>query len=128
MTTGMGLLATGTFDTIVAGGVEFMSDVPIRFSRKMRALMLKANKAKSLGQQLSLLSQFRPSILAPEVCFPTVPKNYTFEIYFCKKFYLTNEFAFLLVTGSSRIFLGRNHGSLGRSFVCCFQCFSSRTG
>lgn len=44
-----------------------MSDVPIRHSRKMRSLMLKANKAKSLGQTLSLLSTFRPDFLAPEV-------------------------------------------------------------
>jgi len=49
------------------GGVEFMSDVPIRHSRKMRALMLKANKAKSVGQRLSLLSTFRPDFLAPEL-------------------------------------------------------------
>jgi len=63
----MGLIATGTYDAIVAGGVEFMSDVPIRHSRKMRALMLKANKAKTLGQKLSLLSTIRPDFLAPEL-------------------------------------------------------------
>lgn len=67
ITTGVGLIATGTYDIIVAGGVEFMSDVPIRHSRKMRSLMLRANKAKSLGQKLSLLSSFRPDFLAPEV-------------------------------------------------------------
>jgi acetyl-CoA acyltransferase len=55
ISTGMGLIATGTYETIVCGGVEFMSDVPIRHSRKMRSLMLKASKAKSLGQRLSLL-------------------------------------------------------------------------
>lgn len=63
----MGLIATNTYDVIVAGGVEFMSDVPIRHSRKMRSLMLKANKAKTLGQRLALLSTFRPAFLAPEV-------------------------------------------------------------
>ncbi|ALC42611.1 Thiolase [Drosophila busckii] len=67
ITTGMGLIATNTYDVIVAGGVEFMSDVPIRHSRKMRALMLKANKAKTLGQRLGLLSTFKPSFLAPEL-------------------------------------------------------------
>jgi len=67
ITTGIGLIATGTYDIVVAGGVEFMSDVPIRHSRKMRALMLKANKAKSIGQKLSLLSTFRPDFLAPEL-------------------------------------------------------------
>lgn len=67
ITTGMGLIATGTYDTIVAGGVEFMSDVPIRFSRKMRSLMMRASKAKSLGQRLSILSTFRPNFLVPEL-------------------------------------------------------------
>ncbi|BFG05427.1 trifunctional enzyme subunit beta mitochondrial [Drosophila madeirensis] len=67
ITTGMGLIATNTYDVIVAGGVEFMSDVPIRHSRKMRGLMLKANKAKTLGQRLALLSTFRPGFLAPEL-------------------------------------------------------------
>jgi acetyl-CoA acyltransferase len=51
----MGFIATGTYEAIVCGGVEFMSDVPIRHSRKMRSLLLKANKAKTLGQRLSLL-------------------------------------------------------------------------
>lgn len=44
-----------------------MSDVPIRHSRKMRSLMLKANKAKTVGQQLSLLSTIRPGFLVPEL-------------------------------------------------------------
>lgn len=67
ITTGIGLIATGTYDIIVAGGVEFMSDVPIRHNRKMRSLMLRANKAKTLGQRLSLLSSIRPDYLVPEV-------------------------------------------------------------
>lgn len=67
ITTGMGLIATGTYETIVCGGVEFMSDVPIRHSRKMRSLMLKASKAKTVGQRLSLLSTLRPSFLIPEL-------------------------------------------------------------
>lgn len=67
MTTGMGLIATDTYDVIVAGGVEFMSDVPIRHSRKMRGLMLKANRAKTPGQKLALLSQFRLNYLIPEL-------------------------------------------------------------
>lgn len=67
ITTGMGLIATGTYDAIVAGGVEFMSDVPIRHSRKMRALMLKANKAKTPLQRLQLLSSIRPDFFIPEL-------------------------------------------------------------
>uniref|UniRef100_A0A1L8DZE9 acetyl-CoA C-acyltransferase n=1 Tax=Nyssomyia neivai TaxID=330878 RepID=A0A1L8DZE9_9DIPT len=67
MTTGVGLIATGTYDVVVAGGVEFMSDVPIRHSRKMRSLMLKANKAKTPMAKLSLLSTLRPGHLIPEL-------------------------------------------------------------
>ena len=37
-------IATGHSDVVVAGGVEFMSDVPIRLSRGMRKALLDANK------------------------------------------------------------------------------------
>uniref|UniRef100_G1U891 Trifunctional enzyme subunit beta, mitochondrial n=1 Tax=Oryctolagus cuniculus TaxID=9986 RepID=G1U891_RABIT len=67
MTTGVGLIASGQCDVIVAGGVELMSDVPIRHSRKMRKMMLDLNKAKTLGQRLSLISKFRLNFLSPEL-------------------------------------------------------------
>lgn len=67
ITTGIGLIACGVYDIIVAGGVEFMSDVPIRHNRKMRSLMLKANKAKTLQQRLGLLSTLRPGHFVPEL-------------------------------------------------------------
>lgn len=67
ITTGIGLIATGTYDIIVAGGVEFMSDVPIRHSRKMRSLMLKASKAKTPLQRLQLIASIRPDFLVPEL-------------------------------------------------------------
>jgi len=67
ITTCLGYMSQGVYDVCIAGGVEFMSDVPIRHNRKMRALMLKANKAKSPAQLLGLLGSFRPSFLAPEL-------------------------------------------------------------
>jgi acetyl-CoA acyltransferase len=67
ITTGMGLIATGTYDIVACGGVEFMSDVPIRHSRKMRSLMLRANKAKTPAQKLALLATIRPDFLVPEL-------------------------------------------------------------
>jgi len=67
ITTCLGLIEQGVYDVGVAGGVEFMSDVPIRHSRKMRALMLQANKAKSTGAMLGLLSKIRPGHLSPEL-------------------------------------------------------------
>lgn len=77
MTTGVGLIASGQCDTIVAGGVEFMSDVPIRHSRKMRKTMLSLNKAKTLGQRLSLLGSIRLAHLNPEL--PAVAEFSTAE-------------------------------------------------
>merc|ERR1712168_1610861 len=44
-----------------------MSDVPIRHSRKMRQLLMKTPKAKTVGAKLSLLGELRPSYLAPEL-------------------------------------------------------------
>jgi acetyl-CoA acyltransferase len=67
ISTCLGFINAGIYDVAIAGGVEFMSDVPIRHSRKMRQLMLKANKAKSPLQMLSLLGEFRPGHLAPEL-------------------------------------------------------------
>lgn len=67
ITTAMGLIACGVYDTIVVGGVEFMSDIPIRHSRPMRNLMLQANKAKTLQQKLSLLASIRPSYFKPDL-------------------------------------------------------------
>lgn len=64
----IGLLAAGYCDGVVAGGVEFMSDVPIRHSRRMRKVMLSLNRAKSLSARLPLFWQMlSPSIWSPEV-------------------------------------------------------------
>ncbi|XP_076440392.1 trifunctional enzyme subunit beta, mitochondrial-like [Babylonia areolata] len=68
ITTGIGLIASGQCDAVIAGGVEFMSDVPIRHSRKMRGLMLTMNKAKTVPARLQLLRQMlTPSALTPEL-------------------------------------------------------------
>lgn len=67
ITSGIGLIHSGACDTVVAGGVEFMSDVPIRFSRELRKRMFSLNKAKSLGQRLKIISSIRPKHLAPEL-------------------------------------------------------------
>uniref|UniRef100_A0A8C5IYD8 Trifunctional enzyme subunit beta, mitochondrial n=1 Tax=Junco hyemalis TaxID=40217 RepID=A0A8C5IYD8_JUNHY len=77
MTTGVGMIAAGQCDVVVAGGVELMSDVPIRHSRKMRKTMLTLNRAKTLGQKLSLISKIRPDYFAPEL--PAVAEFSTSE-------------------------------------------------
>ena len=60
-------MISGVYDVCIAGGVEFMSDVPIRHSRKMRQLMLGANKAKTVGAKLGLLASIRPDFFNPEL-------------------------------------------------------------
>lgn len=67
ITTGIGMIAAGAYDVIVAGGVEFMSDIPIRHSRKMRSLLLRANKAKTPADRLKLLATLRPDFFIPEL-------------------------------------------------------------
>ncbi len=62
------MIAAGFTDIVMAGGVETMSDVPIRFSRKMRQLMLSMNKAKSAGARLGVISQMlNPAVWGPEL-------------------------------------------------------------
>jgi len=68
VTTGMGYIASGYCDAVIAGGVEFMSDVPIRHSRKMRQLMLSMNKAKTAPARVGLIAQMlKPKNLVPEL-------------------------------------------------------------
>ena len=60
-------LFSGVYDTCVAGGVETMSDVPIRHSRKMRQWMLASQKMKKPPQMLKHIMKIRPGWLAPEL-------------------------------------------------------------
>lgn len=60
LTTAMGYIHMGVYDVAVCGGVETMSDVPIRISRPARQLALEMNKAKSTGQMLGNLLKLRP--------------------------------------------------------------------
>ena len=58
----------------IAGGVELLSDVPIRFNRKARASMLNLQKAKTFQQKWSLGKDIVTNIFPPEV--PSI-KEYT---------------------------------------------------
>lgn len=60
------IIKAGEMDTIICGGVETMSDVPIRFSRPMRKRFLALRKAKTLGAKLKLFSDLKMSDLIPE--------------------------------------------------------------
>ena len=58
-------IVLGHADTILAGGVEVLSDVPILHSRRMSELLVQASRAKSLGQRLATLGKIRPRDLVP---------------------------------------------------------------
>eukprot|EP00960_Hanusia_phi_P048413 758931-Hanusia_phi.AAC.9 len=66
MATGIEKIKSGQLDTFLAGGVEIMSDVPIRFSRPVRKRMIKSSKMKSTGQMLGLLNGLKLTDLAPQ--------------------------------------------------------------
>ncbi len=68
ITSAIGQILSGQSEVVIAGGVETMSDVPIRFNRKVRKLLLTMNKAKSAGAKLGLLGQILgANPLMPEV-------------------------------------------------------------
>jgi acetyl-CoA acyltransferase len=60
------MIALGHADTVVAGGVEVLSDVPMLLSRKLRDTLLAASRAKSVGARARALLAVRPRDLAPD--------------------------------------------------------------
>lgn len=68
ITNAIGQITSGQSEVVIAGGVETMSDVPIRFSRPMRKLLLSLNKAKTPADRLGLLMKiFSSKPLTPEL-------------------------------------------------------------
>ena len=76
--TATAMIKAGMIETALVGGVEYMSDIPIKFQRPLRKRMLKANKMKSAGQYLSLLNGLSFSDLAPQA--PAVAEFSTGEV------------------------------------------------
>ncbi|MBB4638377.1 acetyl-CoA acyltransferase [Longimicrobium terrae] len=58
-------IALGLADVIIAGGAESLTDVPILFSPEMRNALVKASKARSLGERVQAFRNIRPKHLAP---------------------------------------------------------------
>lgn len=55
----------GHADVAIAGGAESLTDVPILFSPKMREALVRASKARSLGDRIKAFASVRPTHLAP---------------------------------------------------------------
>ncbi|MEE9373467.1 MAG: acetyl-CoA C-acyltransferase [Saprospiraceae bacterium] len=59
-------IMTGQSDIIIAGGIDHTSDTPILFPRKMRKKLFKAQKLKTIGDNLKFLTSLRFSDFVPE--------------------------------------------------------------
>lgn len=78
ISTAVNQIATGQADVVIAGGVDFMSDVPIRLSRGLRKALLAMNKAKSMGKRLGILASVGLKNLSLEL--PAVSEFSTNEV------------------------------------------------
>ena len=58
-------IALGHADTILAGGVETLSDIPILHSRRFSRVLVDASRAKSFGSRLAAFGRTRPRDLVP---------------------------------------------------------------
>jgi len=60
-------IASGRSNLILAGGTDAMSHAPLLFNQKMAAWLARWFSAKTIGQRAGLITQFRPSFLAPVI-------------------------------------------------------------
>ena len=67
ITTGIDLIRTGQATTIIAGGTETMSDIPVRFKKKFRQKVLDARKYKSPIQFLNFFKGLGIKDFLPEL-------------------------------------------------------------
>jgi len=58
-------IALGHADTVIAGGVESLSDIPILHSRRFSQVLVDASKARSFGGRVATFSRVRPRDLVP---------------------------------------------------------------
>jgi len=69
------IIARGYADTVIAGGSESLSDIPILFSKKFSDALVSASKQKSVGGKLGAFSKIRPRDLAPDA--PAIAESTT---------------------------------------------------
>ncbi|KTD60256.1 beta-ketoacyl-CoA thiolase [Legionella sainthelensi] len=60
-------IASGRSNLVLAGGTDAMSHAPLLFNQKMASWLASWYSSKSIGQKLGLVTQFRPSFLAPVI-------------------------------------------------------------
>jgi acetyl-CoA acyltransferase len=60
------MIYRGYADTVIAGGAESLSDIPILFSKNFSEALVSASKQKSVGGKLGAFRKIRPKDLAPD--------------------------------------------------------------
>jgi acetyl-CoA acyltransferase len=75
ITSGADLIYRGYADTVIAGGAESLSDIPILFSRNFADALVNASKQKSLAGKLAAFKKIRPKDLAPDA--PAIAESTT---------------------------------------------------
>jgi len=58
-------IALGHADTVLAGGVESLSDLPVLHSRRFSQILVEAGKARSVAGRIGALARTRPRDLVP---------------------------------------------------------------
>lgn len=67
VTTAYDKLAAGHGEVFIVGGVDSMSQMPLYFSRPAAEKFGQVGKARTLGQRLGAMAQFRPADFAPVI-------------------------------------------------------------
>ncbi|HEU4522342.1 MAG TPA: acetyl-CoA C-acyltransferase FadI [Thermoanaerobaculia bacterium] len=75
ITSAADLIFRGYADTVVAGGAESLSDVPILFSRNMTEAFMGASKAKTALARVGAFKKVRPKDLLPDT--PAIAESTT---------------------------------------------------
>src|SRR4029079_8111224 len=75
ITSAADLIFRGYADTVVAGGAESLSDIPILFSKNFSDALVNASKQKSVGGKLGAFTKIRPKDLAPDA--PAIAESTT---------------------------------------------------
>ena len=68
-------IALGQIDSGIAGGTDTASDAPIALNEKYRKMVLRLNRAKTLGQRLKVLASVRPSFMVPAIPANAEPRT-----------------------------------------------------
>ena len=78
ITSGAEMIMAGQADTVVVGGAESLTDIPILVGKSLRNRLVDASKAKTLGARVKAFAGFHPKELqpvTPAIAEPTTGKT-----------------------------------------------------